>query len=269
MKRSEFLGLLAASACLSGCQVVEPVWQMFSFEAEKAGDMFVKPFRDFKIMSWNIRAGLGMDGVRDISRAVAVIKSAEVDVVALQEIDRFTKRANGVDQLAELEKGTGLIGTWCKAIDYDGGEYGVALLSREAPLGVRRVKLPLLGKNEQRVLLVVEFAEYFIGVTHLSLLPEERMAAAEVLRNFVASDKPFFLAGDWNDEPRSDSIRKIRNSFALLSGVEPTYPSPKPDRCIDYIALSRRHRARYEHVTHEVLPEAVVSDHRPVVVSIR
>ncbi len=269
MKRGEFLGLLAAAACLAGCQVVEPVWQSFASEAGKAGDMFVKPFQSLKIMSWNIRAGLGMDNVRDIARAAAVIKSVEADVVALQEIDRFTKRANGVDQLAELEKGTGLVGTWCKAIDFEGGEYGVALLSREAPLRVQRIKLPLLGKNEQRVLLVAEFAEYAIGVTHLSLLPEERMAAAEVLRNFAASPKPFFLAGDWNDVPTSEALRKIRNSFALLSGREPTYPAPKPDRCIDYIAVSRRHRARYENVTHEVLPEAVVSDHRPVVVSVR
>ncbi len=269
MKRGEFLGLMAASACLAGCQVVEPVWQSFASEAGKAGDMFVKPFQSLKIMSWNIRAGLGMDNVRDISRAAELIKSVDADVVAVQEVDRFTKRSNGVDQLAELEKGTGLVGTWCKAIDYDGGEYGIALLSREMPLRVQRIPLPLLGKNEQRMLLVAEFAEYSIGVTHLSLLPDERMAAAEVLRDFVTSEKPFFLAGDWNDEPRSDSIRKIRNSFALLSGVAPTYPAPKPDRCIDYIAVSRRHRARYEKVTHEVLPEAVVSDHRPVVVSVR
>ncbi len=267
MKRSVFLGLMAA--CLAGCQVVEPVWQMIASETEKANDMFIKPFGTFKIMSWNIRAGLGMDGVRDISRAAAVIRSVDADVVALQEVDRNTARASGIDQLAELEKGTGLVATWCKAIDHAGGEYGVALLSREAPLRVQRIKLPLLGKNEQRVLLMAEFADYSVGVTHLSLLPGERLAAVDALRGGISPDKPLFLAGDWNDEPTSEFVRKIRNSFALLSGVAPTYPAPKPDRCIDYIAVSRRHRARYEKVAHEVLPEAVVSDHRPVVVSIR
>ncbi|MGN0847426.1 MAG: endonuclease/exonuclease/phosphatase family protein [Kiritimatiellia bacterium] len=269
MRRGEFLGVLAAAACLVGCQVVEPVWNSFSSELGKAGDMFVKPFQSLTIMSWNIRAGLGMDDIRDISRAAAVIRSAGADVVALQEVDRNTLRSGGVDQVAELERATGMVATWCKAIDYDGGEYGVALLSRVPPLKVRRAQLPRLGQTEQRVLLVAEFPEFSVGVTHLSLDAGERIASVDVIREFASPEKPLFLAGDWNSPPRGDFFQKIRGAFAVLSGYDKTFPAPEPNVCIDYIAVSRRHRARYEHVSHEVLPETVASDHRPVVVRVR
>ena len=269
MKRGAFLGLLAGVGCLAGCQVVEPVWQVFTSEEGKANDMLLSPFRSLTIMSWNIRAGLGMDGVRDISRAAAVIKEAGADLVAVQEVDRNTRRSGGVDQVAELEKGTGMVATWCKAIDHDGGEYGIALLSKSAPIGVRRIELPRLGKTEQRMLLLAEFPDFLMGVTHLSLNAGERLAAIEVIRGYLNPEKPFFLAGDWNDVPGSETLQAIRRPFAVVSGFDKTFPSPEPKSCIDYIAVSRRHRARFEHVTHEVLPQAVFSDHRPVVVTLR
>ncbi len=269
MKRGAFLELLAGLGCLAGCQVVEPVWQVFTSEAGKANDMLLSPFRSLKIMSWNLRAGLGMDGVRDISRAAVVIKDVGADLVAVQEVDRNTRRSGGVDQIAELEKGTGMLATWCKAIDHDGGEYGIALLSRSAPIGVRRVELPRLGNTEQRMLLLAEFPEFLVGVTHLSLNADERLAAVRVIRGYLNLEKPFYLAGDWNDIPGSETLHEIRKSFAVVSGFDKTFPAPEPRSCIDYIAVSRRHRARFEHVSHEVLPQTVFSDHRPVVVTLR
>ncbi len=251
MKMTMFTALLLVAACLSGCKDTTPDGQ------------------PLKIMNWNICAGKGMDGVRDISRAAAVIKSVNADIVALQEVDRNTARSGGIDQIAELEKKTGLVATWCKAIDFDGGEYGITLLSREKPVRTQKLKLPLLGKNEQRMLLVAEFAGYTVGATHLSLLPEERLAAVEVIRGYVSSDKPFFLAGDLNDTPQSGFIQKLGESFTMLSGSEPTHPSPMPKRCIDYIAVSSRHRGQCRDVKYEVLPEAVISDHRPVIVTLR
>lgn len=269
MRRRDFLGLSTGLLAAGGCQVAEPLWQMVSSETAKAKDMLTEPFRNLRIMSYNIRAGRGLDDVVDIARAAAVIKRANADLVAVEEVDRGTKRSGGVDQVAALAEGTGLTATWCKSIDHDGGEYGIALLSREEPIGVRRVKLPLLGANEQRMLLLAEFPTCLMGVTHLSLVEEERLASIEVLRGFISPEKPFFLAGDWNDQPSSDFLRKLRTSFAIVSGFDFTFPASKPDRCIDYIAVSRRHRARFEHVSHEVVEEPLVSDHRPIVATLR
>lgn len=261
--RRAFCALLGALPVLTGCEVLD----IFKDETAKAVDMVSAPFKSVTVLSYNVRAGLGLDGVRDIARAAEVIRRAGADVVALQEIDRGTKRSGGVDQLAELERLTEMKATWCKTIDYDGGEYGIALLSRREPIGVRRLALP--GGGEPRRLLVAEFPDYFMGVTHLPLAEEDRLACVPEIRTVLNDAKPVFLAGDWNDVPGSPFVQKMRLPFALVSGVEPTFPADKPDRCIDFIAVSRRHRARFEHVTHEVLPEAVVSDHRPVLVKLR
>ncbi len=262
------LALLFAAGCRAWDFMAKcPVVQMVTHETGQAVDMASEPFRQLSVMSWNLRAGLGMDGVRDISRAGEVIRRENPDVVALQEIDRKTGRSQGVDQLARLAEITGLHATWCKTIDFDGGEYGIALLSREAPLRVRRIPLP--GGGEPRMLLLAEFQRQWVGVTHLPLGEKDRLECVHVLRGALDPDKPLFLAGDWNDVPGSPLLEKIRLPFAILSGFDATFPSDAPDRCLDYVAVTRRHRARYEHVERKVLPESVISDHRPVWVKVR
>lgn len=254
------LSILTGLALIAGCQIVQP-------EFEKLDEMVAAPFRSVKIMSWNLHAGKGLDGVRDIRRAAAVIKTASPDVAALQEIDRGTGRSGGVDQLAELEQGTGMHATWCRAIDFDGGEYGIAVLSKDEPISVRRVELP--GAAEKRMLLIVDFPRYTVGCTHLSLDAAERLASAAIIRSQLDPGKPFFLAGDWNERPEDPAVRELRKPFALVSGRSATFPANAPNRCIDYVAVSRRHYARFEHTEHEVLPECVISDHRPVLVKLR
>lgn len=58
-----------------------------------------------KIISWNVRHGLGQDGIVDIKRIGETLKSLNADIIALQEIDVNAKRSNGVNQpkvLAEI-----------------------------------------------------------------------------------------------------------------------------------------------------------------------
>lgn len=263
MNRRACIAGLLGLALLAGCQVL----QIVQGETQSAIDMVSAPFKNVSLMTYNVRAGLGTDGVRDIARAAAVIAEAGPDVVALQEVDRRTDRAGGVDQLAELERLTGLHGTWCKTADLPGGEHGLAVLSRAVPLKVRTVDLP--STDGKCLLLVCEFAEYRFGAVHLPRSAEDRLACAPKLRALVGGEKPFFLAGDWNDVYGSPLVRDLRQSFSIVSGFEPTTPASEPTRCTDFVAVSRRHRPRFEHVTHGVVPETVASDHRPVWVKLR
>lgn len=256
-----FAGVVSLIALITGCKV----WQMVSAEVNQAAEMAAEPFRSVTIMTWNLHAGQGLDGVRDMARIAQVIVREKPDLVALQEVDRKTLRSDGIDQLAELEKLTGLKSAWCKTIDYEGGEYGIALLSRDAPVSVHRVELPVTG--EPRGLLLADFPRYRMGVTHLSLREKDRLASLPALRTAIVDELPLFLAGDFNAVPESEFIQKLRLPFALVSGFDKTYPADDPDRCIDYIAVSRRHRARFDKVEHRVVAETVFSDHRPVVVT--
>ena len=111
-----------------------------------------------RIMSYNIRNGRGMDDVADFRRTAAVINKVCPDVVAVQEIDSVTGRSGGKDVLREIAGLTLMHHMYAPAIDYDGGKYGIGMLSKEKPLGYRY--LPLPGREEARALLVVEFEKY-------------------------------------------------------------------------------------------------------------
>src|SRR5207253_8526062 len=81
-----------------------------------------------RVMTYNIHHGAGADGRVDVERIAKVIKSADADLVAIQEVDRCTKRSGGIDEAAELERLTGMHAIWGKAMDFDGGEYGQLIL---------------------------------------------------------------------------------------------------------------------------------------------
>ena len=73
-----------------------------------------------RVLTYNIHHGEGMDGRIDLVRQAEILNREAPDLVALQEVDRGTKRSGGVDQLAELGRLTGLTPTFGRAIDFQG-----------------------------------------------------------------------------------------------------------------------------------------------------
>lgn len=131
-----------------------------------------------RIMTYNVHNGVGTDGKTDYRRLANVIARDGADVVAVQEVDSATRRSGGRYVLGEIAREALMHDTFGAAIDYDGGRYGIGLLSRERPLSVHRVALP--GREESRTLLVAEFDRYVVGCLHLSLTAQDRMASLPV-----------------------------------------------------------------------------------------
>ena len=220
--------------------------------------------KQLQIMSYNVRHCAGMDLVVDYDRTASVIVQQQPDVVALQELDSMTGRSGHHDQLDELASRTGYHPIFGAAIDFDGGQYGVGILSHEIPLSIRRIPLP---GEEPRVLLVVELEDYVIACTHLDLEEAQRMASVPlIVEEAQRWQKPFLLAGDWNDEPSSELLELMTQYFTVLSGEEATYPADKPTECIDYVAAFN---GRAEAIESHVIDEPEASDHRPLVVWVR
>ena len=92
-----------------------------------------------RVLTYNIHHGEGMDGRFDLPRLAGIMTSADPDLIALQEVDQGTERAGGVDQVAELGRLTGMRPVFGKAMDFQGGAYGVGVLSRKP---IRRVENP-------------------------------------------------------------------------------------------------------------------------------
>ena len=98
---------------------------------------------DMTLMSYNVMHCAGIDDKVNIARTAEVIKRENPRFAGLQELDcKAAKRSFGVDQPAELGRLTGMHATFAQAIPFQGGGYGVAVLSREKPLAVYRAPLP-------------------------------------------------------------------------------------------------------------------------------
>jgi len=223
-----------------------------------------------RLMTYNIQHGAGMDDVIDLDRQAAVIRDATPDVVGLQEVDSVVKRSSYIDQAAYLANSLGMYSTFGPAIPLTRGKYGVAILSKERPLSVRNIPLP---GTEARTLLVCEFEEYVFASTHLCLSEENRLASHPIIVEEAARwDKPFFICGDWNDQPGSTFITKMRKDFNILnnttnSSANYTFPARNPTKIIDYIATYGRVIKSIR--SRKVINEPEASDHRPVLVEVK
>jgi len=221
-----------------------------------------------RIMSYNIRVGKGLDLKQDLERIATVINRENPFVVALQEVDSVTTRTEGVNQIEELGRLTGMFAVFAGAINYSGGRYGVGMLSKERPLSIKRVPLP--GREESRVLLIVEFRDFVAATTHFSLTEEDRIEGAKILnREAIFFNKPMIVGGDFNAEPQSKTIRIINSKFTTLSNDSlATFPANEPQVCIDYIFGKTRENFSYKVFYSNVIPESIASDHRPIIVDI-
>ena len=99
-----------------------------------------------KLMSYNIRNAKGMDNVHNIQRIANVINNEAPDVVAVQELDSMTTRSNRTHVLAEVAERTQMVANYAPAISFQGGKYGIGILSKEQPLAIRTFPLP--GREE-------------------------------------------------------------------------------------------------------------------------
>ena len=222
-----------------------------------------------KLMSYNIRNAKGMDNVRNVQRIVNVINNEAPDVVAVQELDSMTTRSNQTYVLAEVAERTQMHASYAPAISFQGGKYGIGILSKEQPIAIRTFPLP--GREEERMLMVAEFKDYVFACTHLSLTEEDRLASLEIIKNSAnTSNKPFFLAGDLNDTPESPFIQSLQKDFQVLTNTKkPTYPAPEPRETIDYIAAWKGTTGNFANLSAQVVEEALASDHRPITVTLR
>ncbi|MCI0707048.1 MAG: endonuclease/exonuclease/phosphatase family protein, partial [Ignavibacteriae bacterium] len=83
-----------------------------------------------RVLTYNIHHGEGTDGKIDIERIATLIKDSRADIVALQEVDRWTKRTGRIDIMSELVDRTDMAYAFGKTIEIDSGDYGNGILTR-------------------------------------------------------------------------------------------------------------------------------------------
>jgi endonuclease/exonuclease/phosphatase family metal-dependent hydrolase len=107
-----------------------------------------------RVVSYNIRHGRGMDDRVDLERTAAVLRSLAPDLVGLQEVDDRVTRSGGVAQADSLGRLLGMHSAFGSFFDYQGGRYGLALLSRYPIRRTHELRLP--DGNEPRIALIAD-----------------------------------------------------------------------------------------------------------------
>lgn len=198
-------------------------------------------------MSYNIHVGVGMDKRLDLQRIADVIKQEKADLVGLQEVDRGVKRTEGKDEIAELAKMTEMHSAFAHNLDYQGGQYGVAILSRYPITSTDHRKYENKRVAERRGMLRVEVnvagRTLNFVTTHLDYqYDDSRLFETEQLLNFLAGVKgPLIVTGDFNDEPTGSSHKLMLGRFedswmrSRAKGEGFSYPADKPVKRIDYV----------------------------------
>ena len=235
------------------------------------------------MLVYNIHAGKDAKGIDNLARVAQIVRSTKADIALLQEVDRGTTRSGRVDQPGVLAALTGFNVAFGKTLEYQGGDYGIAVLSRWPISADSLIRLPVVPPQNRS------------GSTHeprgaLSALIEVPGGSVEVLNTHIdASREDFYrrqemttllqlatrsvrelrrstlVGGDLNAEPGSAVIEMIRGTVVRDAwpecgqGLGLSYPADRPVKRIDYLLLP----ADWRCVSATVL-ETDASDHRPV-----
>ena len=260
-------GALAASACAAPRQA--------------------SPERTARVLVYNIHAGKDAGGVDNLARVAALVDSVNADIALLQEVDRNTTRSGRVDQPATLARLSKRHVAFGKSLDFQGGEYGIAVLSRWPIVSETTFALPVDppqarsgGSYEPRAALRVIIAApggpLAVVNTHLDASNDDRWRRQEIrtviaiVDSLRARDVPTFAGGDINSTPES-AVQAMARSAGLRdawsvcgTGAGLTYPADSAVKRIDYLYLTGSATC-----AGGVVVQTMASDHRPVLVTIR
>lgn len=229
-----------------------------------------------KVMTYNVHhcnPPIKSLGEIDIDTIVGVIKKQNPDLVAFQEIDDHTSRSGAFNEAEEIAKKLNMNFYFGKAIDYDGGGYGVAILSKYPISDLMTIPLPAVTgfTGEKRVLATVKVTfpngkVIRFGSTHLDVTSQaNRELQVEEINQVSSSESlPFIIGGDFNEAPGSNTINLLDSYFtrSCISGCGFTIPVINPIKTIDFIAF--RPSDKFKVMEHKVIDERYASDHLPV-----
>lgn len=244
----------------------------------------VKETEVLSVMAYNIHIAnppsMPEDFV-DMEAIANVIREAEPDLVALQEVDRFTDRSGkDLDQAKTLAEMTGMNYYFAKALNRSNGDYGVAILSKFPIKSTSQVSLPGAEGTtaELRTIGLIEVElenkkKIYFGSTHLDHLTDQsRLEQAKIMLNFLKDyqEHPIVLGGDFNMTPDNSVWNTIENDFikGCIGTCPGTFPATGATTTIDYILLNKKAADYFTVKSYKTIDEDYASDHLPILMEL-
>ena len=250
--------------------VFEPA-PIFSIAPAAASQKQTTGDERFRVLSYNIRHCAGTDDRLDLARTAKAIGDLRPDFVGLQEVDQSAKRSGGVNQPQALGRSLSMNAAFGSFMDYDGGQYGLAVMSRFPIKSARAIRLP--DGNEPRVALLAEALlpsgrVVTVVNVHFDWVDDDGFRFAQASRLASALGQlttPYILLGDFNDQPGSRTIKLFQRM--AVEAKKPasnrlTFSSITPEVEIDFIFAAPSNAWKVGAAKVIDLPQ--VSDHRPV-----
>jgi len=254
--------------------------------AGACGRLARAPIDDLRVLVYNIHAGKDAQGVDNLERVAEIVRDTRADVVLLQEVDVGTRRSGNVDQPARLRELTGYHVAFGKTLDYQGGLYGIAVMSRWPIDSSRVTSLPIHPpqlrsgvsyepRGALRAFIRAPAGALVVVNTHLDASRDDayRRQEARTIIAIADSLRPaglLLVGGDFNSEPGSAvqqavAAARLRDAWTLCGeGAGFTYPADSGTKRIDYLYLPPSAGcARAEVIATRA------SDHRPLLVLVR
>ncbi len=219
-----------------------------------------------RVGTFNIRHGETRAGAVDLRQLVTACRRLDVDLLALQEVDRWMRRTRCADLAGRVARGTGMARAFAPALRLGWfGRYGNAVLVRGAIGDVEAVALPSATEARGAVVASVWVGgrPLSVAATHLSVNLEERDDQLDAVLDVLAGRPlPRLLLGDLNG-PAEDVGERCARAGLRLAAAGPTFPAKSPTKQIDHIGY-----AGLELVSAEVV-DTGMSDHCAIVAEFR
>ncbi len=234
----------------------------------------------FRIATYNIHKGRGLDGRVRIERIARVISEINADIVAVQEVVSHEGLSIDDHQASYLADRFGYSYAIGETRKHHGGAYGNVTLSRWEFEHTRHVDLSVPGREERGVLRTdVRIGPHLLHIfnVHLGTAHHERRTQAvrlidEDLLRAIDISGPRIVLGDFNEWTHGMVTRTLSAEFHLTNlrnHVRRTraYPAILPLLNLDHIYLD--HQLRIANAFfHRTRLSLVASDHLPLVADV-
>lgn len=235
--------------------------------------------QSFRIATYNIHKGRGLDGRVRIERILRVLREVEADIVTLQEVINHQHRSPEEHQACYLAEQLGYFYSVGETRKHRNAAYGNVTLSRWAFETERHINLSVIGREPRGALrtdIRVGHELLHIYNVHLGTAARERRAQARLIdeRLLKVLDVPGhrIVMGDFNDWNHGLVTKTLSNEFHFTDLAEHLprtrgYPAILPLVHLDHIYLDHRLQIESAHF-HRNRFSLMASDHLPLVAEV-
>lgn len=223
-----------------------------------------------RVMQYNVKnCGNG----KNIQEIASDIQRETPQIVCLQELDWSARRSDGKEILKQLAEILSMNYVFVPAMQFEGGLYGIGILSVYPIENSTRILLPVQDGEEARVLakaqIQINGKALEIFNTHLGFESmESRQNQFSVLRENIEMSECFVLCGDFNVEGYSefDALGQVHAVNNTASNYQ-TY-LPENEASGMFLGLDNIVIAKDMQMQNSRMVNTKVSDHNMLVTDI-